>query len=82
MPLCVSFVRSLEPQWLSIFDEIELQRLLSGDADQAVDLADWQAHTVYDDRNDQGASAGHRVCQVGMVVCVRTRKPWQARSVR
>jgi hypothetical protein len=52
---------SLEPQWLSIFDETELQRLLSGDADQVVDVADWQACTVYDDRNGQGASSGHRV---------------------
>ena len=52
---------SLDARWLSIFHEHELQVLLSGAADQAIDVDDWERHTVYDDRGGLGAHADHKV---------------------
>jgi ubiquitin-protein ligase E3 C len=56
---CSAFTAGLceivQPHWLRLFDVVELRTLLSGSG-QAIDLADWEAHTTY-----EGASANSAV---------------------
>ncbi len=50
----------IDRQWLSIFDCAELQRLIAG-TDAPIDVAEWRAHTVYDQRTDASNGPDHRV---------------------
>jgi hypothetical protein len=50
----------IDRQWLSIFDCAELQRLIAGN-DAPIDVAEWRAHTVYDQRTDASNGPDHRV---------------------
>ncbi|RNF12748.1 putative ubiquitin-protein ligase [Trypanosoma rangeli] len=50
--------------WLKLFDSNELMKLFGGDAEGAIDVADWRRHTQYHSADDEESAPVHYFWQV------------------
>lgn len=48
----------VQPEWIAMFNEEELQTLISGRMEEGLDVADMQAHTNYAGASRSGVGCG------------------------
>ncbi|KEG13505.1 putative ubiquitin-protein ligase [Trypanosoma grayi] len=46
----------VDRSWLRLFDGNEIMKLFGGDAESAIDVLDWEQHTIYHDAKDEGST--------------------------
>ena len=45
--MCVDMICQVQPEWIAMFNEEELQTLISGRLEEGLDIQDLRAHTAY-----------------------------------